>query len=211
MIRWVIFDVMGVIFKEADDVNNLLVPYLKHINPAFRPNKVREIYIRASAGEISSQEFWTQLGYREQYPKIEQEFLDHCFTIDAEFAPVAREIHKQYRTGVLSNDLSSWSNFLRAKYQLNSLFDVVVISGDVGCRKPDRHIFEILLQQLGDTAKNCLFIDDKRINLATASEFGIVTVQFVRGVPSDKDSKFPPPKHEIRSFSELPALLESIK
>ncbi len=202
---------MGVIFKEADDVNNLLIPYLRHINPAFRPNKVREIYVRASAGEISSLEFWTQLGYGEQYPKIEEEFLDHCFTLDAEFMPVAREIHKKYHTGVLSNDLSDWSNFLRAKYRLNSLFDAVIISGDVGCRKPDRRIFEILLQKLGDSAKNCLFLDDKRINLATAIDMGFTTVQFVRGVVSERDSKFPPPQHEIRSFSELPALLKSIK
>ncbi len=211
MIRWVIFDVMGVIFKEADDVNNLLIPYLRRINPEFRPNKVREFYIKASAGEISSLEFWTQLGYGEQYPKIEEEFLDLCFTLDAEFIPVAREIHKKYHTGVLSNDLSDWSNFLRKKYQLNSLFDAVIISGDVGCRKPDRRIFEILLQKLGDSAKNCLFLDDKRINMATAIDMGFTTVQFVRGVVSERDSKFPPPQHEIRSFSELPALLKSIK
>ncbi len=201
---------MGVIFKEPDDVNNLLVPYLKRINPAFRPNKVREIYIRASAGEISSREFWTQLGYGEQYPKIEHEFLNHCFTLDAEFIPVALEVHTKYQIAVLSNDLSDWSSFLRAKYNLNSLFDVVVISGDEGCRKPDRRIFEVLLQKLGDSAKNCLFIDDKRINLATALEYGLTTVQFVRGVPSDKDSKFPPPQHEIHSFSELPALLHAL-
>ncbi len=202
---------MGVIFKEADDVNNLLVPYLQRINPAFRPNKVREIYIRASAGEISSREFWTQLGYGDQYPAIEEEFLDHCFTLDADFIPIAREVHKKYHTGVLSNDLGDWSKFLRAKYKLNSLFDVVVISGDVGCRKPDRRIFEILLQKLGDSAQNCVFIDDKRINLATALEFGFTTVQFVRGTVSERDSKFPPAQYEIRSFTDLPALIKSIK
>jgi putative hydrolase of the HAD superfamily len=211
LIRWIIFDMMGVIFKEGDDVNNLLIPYLQKKNPAFRPNKVREIYIRASAGEISSQEFWTQLGYGGQYPAIEEEFLNPCFTLDGEFIPVVREVHKKFHTAVLSNDLSDWSNFLREKYGLNSLFDVVVISGDVGCRKPDRRIFEILLQKLDAPAHDCVFIDDKRINLATALDLGFSTVQFVRGVLNDRDQKFPPPQHQIRSFTELPALLDSIE
>ncbi len=202
---------MGVIFKEGDDVNNLLIPYLQKKNPAFRPNKVREIYIRASAGEISSREFWTQLGYGGQYPAIEEEFLNPCFTLDDEFIPVVREVHKKFHTAVLSNDLSDWSKFLREKYGLNSLFDVVVISGDVGCRKPDRRIFEILLQKLDAPAHDCVFIDDKRINLATALDLGFSTVQFVRGVLNDRDQKFPPPQHQIRSFTELPALLDSIE
>ena len=211
MIRWIIFDVMGVIFREGDDVNNLLIPYVKGINPNFRPNKIREIYVRASAGEISSKEFWDQIGFGTQYPAIEREFLNHWFTLDPDFKSIASRLKEKYRLGILSNDLGAWSSFLREKYALNSLFDAVVISGDVGCRKPDRRIFEILLQKVGDSAQNCAFIDDKRINLATAFELGFTTIQFVRGAPSVNDEKFPLPQHKIHSFAELPTLMDLIK
>jgi putative hydrolase of the HAD superfamily len=202
---------MGVIFTEGDDVNNLLIPYLQRINPDFRPNKIRDIYVQASAGEITNEQFWRQMGFGAQYPAIEQNFLNHWFILDPEFKTIASRLKEKFRLGILSNDLGAWSSFLREKYALNSLFDAVVVSGDVGCRKPDRHIFEILLQKLGDSARNCAFIDDKRINLATASELGFTTIQFVRGAPRVNDEKLPLPLHEITSFTELPTLFDIIK
>ena len=38
-IKWVIFDAMGVIFEVADDVSDLLVPYLRSKNNTL-PNRI---------------------------------------------------------------------------------------------------------------------------------------------------------------------------
>jgi putative hydrolase of the HAD superfamily len=53
---------------------------------------------------------------------------------------------------------------------------VVVISGEVGMRKPDRDIFDLTLEKLGVEADACVFVDDHPGHLQTAQEVGMTTV-----------------------------------
>jgi len=52
----------------------------------------------------------------------------------------------------------------------------VVISGEVGMRKPERRIYEHLLQRLGLPAQQCVFVDDLPGNVTAAVEVGMVGV-----------------------------------
>jgi len=204
-IKWVIFDAMGVIYEVADDVSDLLVPFL-HSKNYTKPIKfiVKE-YIRASLGQITSLEFWTALGYNNEYPEIEIEFLDNWYTLDPEFLDVAKELAETCSLAMLSNDLEDWSNFLRTKFDINKFFDFNIISGNVGYRKPDKRIYEILLNTINSSAKDCIFIDDKLENLQVASEMGFNTIRFVRNkVKVEFCSEF-----EISSFMELIPVLEN--
>jgi len=71
-----------------------------------------------------------------------------------------------------------------------------VISGDVGVRKPDSRIYDILLARLEVPAENCTFIDDMSIRLKAAEQRGMNTVLFNRdGVEYDGT--------QIQSFKEL--------
>lgn len=77
------------------------------------------------------------------------------------------------RVALLSN---SWGNtYPWAK--INALFDPVVISGQVGMRKPDPDIFEHLLGLLGLRADEAVFIDDAEPNIEGAARLGFRTVQ----------------------------------
>jgi epoxide hydrolase-like predicted phosphatase len=76
------------------------------------------------------------------------------------------------RTGLLSN---SWGNeYDRSDW--HEMFDVVVISGEVGMRKPERKIFELALDRIGLPAGECAFIDDMAHNVAAASQAGLVGI-----------------------------------
>jgi putative hydrolase of the HAD superfamily len=77
------------------------------------------------------------------------------------------------KTGLLSN---SWGTSLYPRARIDSLFDAIVISGEVGLRKPDPAIFELLLQRLGVTADRCVFVDDHPGHLSAAVELGMTTV-----------------------------------
>lgn len=77
------------------------------------------------------------------------------------------------KTALLSN---SWGLDLYPKKRFAELFDEVVISGEVGLRKPDRAIFELLLERLGLAAGACLFVDDHPGHLQTAAEMGMETL-----------------------------------
>lgn len=76
------------------------------------------------------------------------------------------------RTALLSN---SWGDqYMRQGW--DDLFDVVVISGEVGMRKPERAIFEFTLEKLGLSAGQCVFVDDHARNIAAAASLGMVAV-----------------------------------
>jgi putative hydrolase of the HAD superfamily len=56
------------------------------------------------------------------------------------------------------------------------MFHTIVISGEVGMRKPDREIFEHTLDLLGVPAGETVFVDDLLANVQAAVGFGLVGV-----------------------------------
>jgi putative hydrolase of the HAD superfamily len=76
------------------------------------------------------------------------------------------------RTALLSN---SWGNdYLRDDW--DQLFDAVVISGEVGMRKPEPEIYLHTLGLLGCAAKEAVFVDDLEKNVRGAAAVGIIGV-----------------------------------
>ncbi|MEU8305340.1 HAD family phosphatase [Actinomadura sp. NPDC048955] len=73
------------------------------------------------------------------------------------------------RTALLSN---SWGNDYPHDL-FAELFDAVVISCEVGMRKPDERIFRHALDLLGLDAAECVFIDDIEHNIRAAQALGI--------------------------------------
>ena len=77
------------------------------------------------------------------------------------------------RTALLSN---SWGNdYPRDGW--DEMFDVVVISGEVGMRKPEPGIYVHTLGLLGLEARECVFVDDLAANVAAAVAVGMVGVR----------------------------------
>jgi epoxide hydrolase-like predicted phosphatase len=80
-----------------------------------------------------------------------------------------------FRTGLLSN---SWGlDYTRDGW--DTLFDTVVISGEVGLRKPDPAIYVLAARQLGLPPEQIVFVDDLRPNVRAAAAVGMVGVQHV--------------------------------
>ncbi|GAG49270.1 unnamed protein product, partial [marine sediment metagenome] len=88
--KWIVFDMMGVIFQVSDDVKNLLVPFIQRRNISVSSEKINELYRKASLGEISSYDFWSQLGFGSDYPDIEKDYLDSYLKLDVEFLGIAK-------------------------------------------------------------------------------------------------------------------------
>ena len=202
--KWIIFDVMGVIFEVSDDTNDLLVPYIQKRKDMISTEKINEMYTKASLGKISSFDLWNEFGFDDQYPEIERDYLDTCLRIDPEFMGITKKLAKNYSLAILSNDVKEWSNYLRGKFDLNRLFKVIIISGEVGYRKPDKRIYNILLDKIQSPPSDCVFVDGRCKNLRPASEIGIKTIRFAREESNDDF----PADFEISSFAKLPQMVE---
>jgi epoxide hydrolase-like predicted phosphatase len=76
------------------------------------------------------------------------------------------------RTALLSN---SWGNHYPEQLW-QDLFDAVVISGDVGMRKPEPEIFRHTAERLGLPTGHCVMVDDLPHNITGAVAVGMVGV-----------------------------------
>ena len=75
-------------------------------------------------------------------------------------------------TALLSN---SWDNpYPRERW--DNAFDAVLISGEIGMRKPEERIFLHALDVLGVEAAHAVFIDDEEPNIIAARELGITAI-----------------------------------
>ncbi len=77
------------------------------------------------------------------------------------------------RTGLLSN---SWGADKYPDDLFEGMFDIVVISGKVGMRKPEERIYQHTLELMELEAPQCVFIDDMAHNVAAAVEIGFIGI-----------------------------------
>jgi putative hydrolase of the HAD superfamily len=92
---------------------------------------------------------------------------------DDMFEAVAAARAHGLRTGLLSN---SWSLRHYPRKLMDGAFDSLVISGEVGLRKPEPAIYRLAVERLGVTAKECVFVDDHPGHLKAALDEGMTTV-----------------------------------
>jgi epoxide hydrolase-like predicted phosphatase len=94
---------------------------------------------------------------------------------DRQMRDAVRDLHDRgIRTALVSN---SW----RAEdYDVDDLFDAIVLSGELGTRKPDREIYVVALTRLGVSADRCVFVDDLGGNLKPAKALGMTTIRHER-------------------------------
>jgi putative hydrolase of the HAD superfamily len=82
------------------------------------------------------------------------------------------------RMALMTNNVREWEPLWRSMLPVDEIFELVVDSAFVGCRKPEPEIYEITLQRLGVPAGECLFVDDVEDNCAAAGRLGMTPVHF---------------------------------
>ena len=78
--------------------------------------------------------------------------------------------------------LTNWSAetfpFARERFPFLTWFESILVSADVGLVKPDAAIFRLLLERIGRTPAECLYIDDNPNNVAGAAALGFDAIAF---------------------------------
>ena len=96
--------------------------------------------------------------------------------VQAEMLDLIRDLRKArgLRTSLLSNSWGVRDGYPR--HLFGDLFDDVVISGEVGMRKPEERIFQLAVSRLGLLPAECVFVDDVEGNIVAAHELGFLAV-----------------------------------
>jgi epoxide hydrolase-like predicted phosphatase len=142
----------------------------------FREDRAaRELLIGLETGHLAEEEFEprfaTILGV--EAPNLIDRMFAGGRSEELMLAAVARAREQAVKTGLISN---SWGTRRYDRALLARLFDAVVISGEVGMRKPTPAIYELAARRVGLPPRQCVFVDDLPFNLDPAAELGMATV-----------------------------------
>ncbi len=78
----------------------------------------------------------------------------------------------------LNNEALELNEYRIEKFNLRSYFSVFFSSCYLGVRKPDPRIYRLALKITQCTPEECIFIDDREVNVESAREVGIHGIQF---------------------------------
>jgi putative hydrolase of the HAD superfamily len=146
----------------------------------------RDVFAAAEAGRVPQRELELMLARQLGLP--DQDLVARMLA-DLRPRPETADLVKRARaanvaTAVLSNSWGIGSYDPYAGYDLAGLFDAVVISAQVGLRKPEAPIYDLTTKKLGLRPEDCVFVDDTPANLVAARQLGMAAVHFT-GAPSD--------------------------
>lgn len=122
-------------------------------------------------------------------------------------ARVVQALSKKYRLAVITNGLKEVQRSRLKRWELSVHFPVVVISDEIGAKKPDADFFDHTLRSLGNPDKQkCLIIGDSLTSdIQGGANAGIETCWF--NPDARKNEGGPRPTYEIQDLKELTGLL----
>lgn len=134
---------------------------LGHINEEEFSERLTPVLRRHSSNPIDGHQFYAAV------QKVTWD-LDAVMT-----TAVTSLISAGVPTVLVSN---SWGRSDTYPWDLLPAFTAVVVSSDVGMRKPDRDIYLLATDRIGVDPASCVFVDDIDVNLAPARQLGMTTV-----------------------------------
>lgn len=178
-IRAIIFDVGDVILREKDHTKRFEWEQRLGL-PAGQLTKLvqdSEPAAQAASGEVSERQVWeavaAQLGLdAAQIPELQRDFWA-SEQIETALVEFIQSLRPHYKIGILSNAWSDARYFHNTRFKMNSWVDAAVYSAEVKLLKPDPRIYQILLDQLELPANECIFVDDKPVNIEAAQALGM--------------------------------------
>jgi len=183
-IRAVVFDFGGVLVRMVDDrprielARKLGVPLARLDELVF----YSETSQKASMGKIKVKMHWQAVGDALGIP-LEQmpAFLEQYWSADDvnwSLLDFIRDLHPHYKVGLLSNAWDDLRQTMHDRWGMDSLFDEMIISAEVGIVKPDPRIFHLAARRLDVSPGEMVFIDDMLINVEAARVEGLTAIQF---------------------------------
>ena len=95
-------------------------------------------------------------------------------------AELVATTRRHTRVGCLSNSNTLHWSFMTAEWDLGNMFDATFLSHQIGRIKPDREIFDYVVESLAIPAARIVFLDDNKVNVEGARAVGLTALR-VRG------------------------------
>ena len=180
-IKNLIFDIGGVI------VLNKKVDFSKFDNKFSLPKgKAKEIVMGCFSKKMTDKNFDEKTFFQKNFSnslnwKNYQKMLKEIFKnekVNTSLLNWIEKRRKNYKIYLLTNNTAALHRLLREKFKIESIFDSVFNSAEIGLAKPDLEFFKYLLKKIGTSSEECLFVDDNPKNIKSAENIGFRAILF---------------------------------
>jgi putative hydrolase of the HAD superfamily len=134
-------------------------------------------------GHIKLDEYLDRTLFHRPRPFTREEFTAFMFAQSKEF-PESRALldaaarSGKYFIGAINNEPLELNEYRIEAFNLRRDFLVFFSSCYLGCRKPEENIFRLALDVTQRKPENCLFIDDRPLNLESPRRLGMNAIHF---------------------------------
>lgn len=171
----ILFDLDDTLLNRDEAVDNMFLLILekfyedvKHIAQNEMLRKFKE-YDRRSYGysdkTIVFESLFDEFPPTYRLPRNEiQDFWNHhfpqCFSINQKTINIVKHIKEHVKVGIITNGTTQRQKAKIMNTHIDSCFDIIIISEEVGLSKPDKRIFELALNKLNVQPETTLFVGD---------------------------------------------------
>jgi putative hydrolase of the HAD superfamily len=235
-IKAVGFDYFGTLIDAKADVNNCIFSMYRHLESSgltlnfhdfldsYRDSVRRYRKIRTEELKEVNNCIWLSdslknMGHIKEktdtlvVSAIEQYFNEWQLTLFPDAKPTLKRINEKYKTALVSNFTDTI--FLKKSlqmFQITSFLNSIIVSEEVGWRKPHPRIFERFLEAMNVQPEEAVYIGDNlEADIKGSKDSGIKSILIDR-----QDSKINVENHLrpdfiINSLTELESVIKSIK
>ena len=181
VIKWIFFDFDGVITLDKSG-SFTTCTYLKKFIPDKTFDEILSTYRiwhqDMLIGKISHKKIWKdfclKLGVNLDYKILEDAFLST--PINKQIIDLVKSRKGTYKLGIITDNSSERMIPIIEYNNFDNIFDLIVVSGNVGSKKNNEDIFETVLTKSNVAPSECVFIDNSKNNLITPNKLGFKTM-----------------------------------
>ncbi len=200
----------------ADLVDSVSMRLAARINESYLRRELEELDVLAEfAALFADLDLHLPTDLVRRIAQLEHEALTAELYVSPQNLAALRTLRNDgFRLGMVSN-ITAHGDFVREdldRLGLLDLFDVVVLSSEVGVRKPHPRIYETVLLSLGIPAADTLFVGDRlREDVSGPQLLGMRTVLTREFRAEEAGAGSPVPDAVIDSLTELPSVARHLR
>ncbi len=194
MIKAIIFDAGGVLFKNKGEVVYTTLAKKLGIDKSEFDEASMKYFFDAQKGLISTKNMISNMARdlnldETMLLKRWQETYAEVMILNEEALRLIDSLKKNgYVTALMTNTIELYSTINKSRNNFSKFYPIVM-SWEVGARKPEEKIYKIMLDKLKLKPEECVFLDDREQNVISATNMGLKVILVKRITQLKKDLK----------------------
>ena len=129
-------------------------------------------------GKTTHEQIWNQLCKNiNQNISIKYLFESYKNTpLNNKMIEIVKKLNRNYKTGLITDNKKDRIDAAKNDFQLDKIFDVIVVSAEIGSQKNKNKVFATAISNLDLKYEECVFIDNQEKNLLIPKKLGMKVI-----------------------------------